>query len=440
MSVKKGRILAAATALLAGTALVHAAPAAEGPSFDQIMAAPDDVDLNIAYAEAQASAGHLLPAAAALERVLMLHPAAHSVRLLYAVILYRLDDLQEARAQLQMVDPSRLTDLQRAELVKYQGLVNGESSNTTFGGRLSAGLAYDSDATGSLVTLFDYLPIQHRSGDSMVYSGDIGFSSKIGNGGDLAIYGKAGGYSKIFIKGQRENFDHFDGEFGLANTGLYSSWRAGAFAHRYLLFNSPYLTEYGAHVEHSWRPNTSTIVTASLELAKQDFREPSIDFLSPFIGGTHDGWRGDVQAGISYRLDAKSTLGAVASYEYKLASYGPFSYSAPGIQANYHRFLGSGAYLDVMGNVRWLDYRKVDTFFLFPATKKRTDTDLFLRAALGVPLSAFTADGATGDYLENIVLEGSVTYTNRNSIYPISDYDSTGAMLRLVWHFGDDDF
>jgi hypothetical protein len=430
-------LVAAAAALLAGTALVDAAPASEGPSFDQIMAAPDDVDLNIAYAEAQAAEGHLLPAAAALERVLMAHPAAHSVRLLYAVILYRLDDLQEARAQLQMVDGSKLTDLQRAELAKYQRLVSGESSDTTFGGRLSAGMAYDSDATGSLITLFDYLSIPHDSGYSMVYSGDAGFTTKVG--GDLAIYGRAGGYSKTFIQGPRENFQHFDGELGVSNTGLYSSWRAGAFAHRYLLFNSPYLTEYGAHVEHSWRPNTSTIITASLELAKQDFREPLVDIFSPFIGGSHDGWRGDVQAGIAYRLDAQSTLGAVASYEYKLASYGPFSYSAPGVEANYHRFLGRGVYADLMGNVRWVDYRKIDTFFLFPATKKRADTDLFLRAALGIPLSAFSADGATGNELENIVLEGSVTYTNRNSIYPISDYDSTGAMLRIVWHFGDDD-
>jgi len=434
--VKARGATAAAALLLAGTALVTPAPAAEGPTFEQIMAAPDDVDLNIAYAQEQAKEGHLLPAAAALERVLMMHPASASVRLLYAVILYRLDDLQEARVQLAMVDASKLTDLQRTELAKYQGLVNGASSNTTFGGRLSAGLAYDSDATGSLVTLFDYLSIPHDSGYSMIYSGDVGFNSKIDQ--DLAVYGKLGGYSKTFIQGPRENFDHFDAELGLANTGLYSTWRGGVFAHRYLLFNSPYLTEYGARIEHGWRPNTSVIVTASAELAKQDFREPLIDFLSPLLGGTHDGWRGDVQAGLAYRLDAQSTLGVVASYEYKLASYGPFSYSAPGIQASYHRFAGSGAYFDLMGNVRWVDYRKVDPFFLFPSTKKRADTDVFLRAALGVPLSAFSAEGATGDWMENVVIEGSLTYTNRNSIYPLSDYDSTGAMLRVVWRFGND--
>ncbi len=437
MTVSRAPLVVLAATLLAGTALVTPAPAAQGPSFDEIMAAPDNADLNVAYAEAQASAGHLLAASAALERVLSQHPDAHSVRLLYAVILYRMDDLQGARAQLALVDGARLTSLQRDELNKYRRLVEGRASDTKIGGRLSAGLAYDSDATGSLVTLFDFLGPQHKSGDSMVYSGELGFSSKIGKSGDLSIYGKAGGYSKSFIRGPHENLQHLDGELGLANSELKGTTRADAFVHRYILLDSPYLTEYGAHLQQDWHPNPATTLSLSVEAAKQDFREPPVDFWAPYIGGSHDGWRGDVQAGISYRLDAQQTIGGVASYEYKLASYGPFSYQAPGIEGYYHRLLGRGAYLDVMGDVRWVNYRKVDTFFLYPATKKRSDTDAFLRTAIGVPLSAFSSNGATGDEWENIVLEGSVTYTSRNTIFPLADYDSSGLMLRLVWRFGD---
>jgi hypothetical protein len=87
MRISRAPLVAMGAALLAGTALVTPAPAAQGPSFDEIMAAPDNADFNIAYAEAEASAGHLLPAAAALERVLTAHPGDNSVRLLYAVIL-----------------------------------------------------------------------------------------------------------------------------------------------------------------------------------------------------------------------------------------------------------------------------------------------------------------------------------------------------------------
>lgn len=438
MRARKAPLVVIAATLLAGTALVTPAPAAQGPGFDEVLAAPDNVDLDIAYAEAQATSGHLLPAAAALERVLMQHPGADSVRLLYGVILYRLDDLQGARMQLQLVDGTRLNSLQRDELNKYRHLVDRRSSNTTFGGRVSAGLAFDSDATGSLITLFDFISPQRRSGDSMVYSGEVGFSSKISKSGDYSIYGKASGYSKTFIQGPRQNLQHLDGELGIAHDGLHSDMRADAFVHHYILLDSPYLTEYGAHVQHDWHPNTAMTLSLSVEAAKQDFREPPIDFWAPFIGGSHDGWRGDAQAGIAYRLDSRSTIGAIASYEYKLASYGPFSYQAPGVEGYYHNLLGRGAYFDVMGDMRWVDYRERDPFFLFPATKKRSDTDAFLRAALGVPLSAFASEGATGDELENFVLEGSVTYTSRNTIFPLADYNSSGLMLRLIWHFGDD--
>ena len=120
------------------------------------MQAPDDVDLNIAYAKAQADSGHLLSAAAALERVLMLKPNAASVRLLYAVVLYRLDDLQGANAQLAMVDGAQLPALERKELDKYRRVVDSGRKDTKVHGQLAAGIAYNSDALGALVTEFDF--------------------------------------------------------------------------------------------------------------------------------------------------------------------------------------------------------------------------------------------------------------------------------------------
>src|SRR5262245_37699923 len=67
---------------------------ADTPGFDRVLAAPDDPDVNLAFARQEADDGHLLNAAAALERILLAHPNAHGVRLFYAVVLYRLNDLQ----------------------------------------------------------------------------------------------------------------------------------------------------------------------------------------------------------------------------------------------------------------------------------------------------------------------------------------------------------
>src|SRR5262245_17466219 len=92
-----GRIAAGFALCFAGLFLASGntlARADQATSFDQVLTAPDDPQINLSFATQEADDGHLLNAAAALERLLLAHPNAHSVRLFYAVVLYRLNDLQ----------------------------------------------------------------------------------------------------------------------------------------------------------------------------------------------------------------------------------------------------------------------------------------------------------------------------------------------------------
>ena len=59
-------------------------------TYEQILAAPDDSKLNLAYARQ----------AAALERLLLARPNWDSVRLFYGFVLYRLDDMTGAKREL----------------------------------------------------------------------------------------------------------------------------------------------------------------------------------------------------------------------------------------------------------------------------------------------------------------------------------------------------
>jgi hypothetical protein len=206
-----------------------------------------------------------------------------------------------------------------------------------------------------------------------------------------------------------------------------SSWQLGAVARHYRLLGDPFLTEYGGRGEASLRIDTATTLSASAEAVWQDYDEP-------LIAGT-DGARYGFQAGVTYRIDSHATIAAIAGYETHVAGYKAFGYDAPFVGANFHDLLGSGVYLDVQGDLRWVDYRAADKLFLF--NTKRDDTDGFARVAVGVPLSAFSAEGATADGLENFALEGSLNYTKRSRSLPLSDYDGFGGELRLVWHFGD---
>ena len=89
------------------------------------------------------------------------------------------------------------------------------------------------------------------------------------------------------------------------------------------------------------------------------------------------------------------------------------------------------------GSVRWIEYDEADALFLGGATREDVRTQA--RLALGAPLSAFTARGATGDIREKVTLEGALNYSSRDSSSPLADFDGWGAALRLIWRFGTGD-
>ena len=68
-------------------------------TYADILANPDDIVLNFRWAKAQLARGEVRGASATLERILVLDPDLAPVRLYYAIVLYRLDSLDEAHAQ-----------------------------------------------------------------------------------------------------------------------------------------------------------------------------------------------------------------------------------------------------------------------------------------------------------------------------------------------------
>jgi len=405
-----------------------------GPDFQQVLTAPDDVQQNLVYARAQAAQGHLLPAAAALERILLADPNANGVRLFYVAVLIRLDDLQGAQQQLDVINREQLTPLQRAEAKNYVERIARGRGDVRIGGNIALGLAYDSDALGALHEELDFINAHpHKSGGSAIASGYLRIAKDFDPNGDLVGFASSSLYTRTSFSGPNADYINFDLKAGLEGSTLHSRWQVAAIARRYQIFNDPYLTEYGGHAEFSWRPDTSLTWMATAEIVGQNFHEPGFP---SFLSGTHDGARFDFNAGPSYRLSASDTITAFLGYEFKTAGYKPFEYDAPYLFANYHSLLGDGAYFDALGEVRYVDYRYTDYYFL---DARRQDWRTTGRVALGAPLSAFTPEGATGDYRENLIIEGAATYTSRNSDYPVSDFSGFGLEARLIWKFGETD-
>ncbi len=90
--------------------------AGERVTYADVLQHPDDVELNYLYAQSQVESGDLRGAAATLERILLLAPDLARVRLLYAVVLFRLDNLNEAEREFRTVSELPMPDSLREEV------------------------------------------------------------------------------------------------------------------------------------------------------------------------------------------------------------------------------------------------------------------------------------------------------------------------------------
>ncbi|MBX9803220.1 MAG: tetratricopeptide repeat protein [Caulobacteraceae bacterium] len=421
--------IAGLTAITVGSAVAQ--------DFEAVFAAPDNPDLNLEFARRAADAGDLNSAAGALERVLIADPNRHGTRLFYAVILYRLDDLQGARDQLALLEGVTLTPLQRAEADRYRARIERSRSATRISGSLSAALTYEEDAAGALTTQFDSpLPAPaSEEGGAAVFAARLTATHDLEAAG-YSIFGTIGGYD-------RSTFDDIDGdvrrgdlEAGLSYVGRKNSWNISAVARALDLLGDPYMREVGVRAQARWRTSPQTTVSVSAEATSQTFDEPAVDAVALVIGGDRDGRRYDFNVGVTHRLGTRTSVGASAGWQDKQADYEPFGYSGPSLQARFDTSSRRGQYLAVSGGLQWLDYDAPDPVFIGFAAPAREDVRSWARLAVGAPVSAFTATGATGDWRQDVGLEGALTYGARDSLAPLADYDSWGAELRLTWRFG----
>lgn len=432
-NVLKGMALPCALALVLGIA--GAASTARAQDFEAILAAPDDAELNIAYARAQIQQGNLSIAASTLERVLINEPNRHSIRLLYAVVLYRLGDLQGAREELRRLDGVTLEPSQRDEANHYLRLVSQGLADSSYTGRLTMGLAYDNDAAGAYFTAFDIIGAPTpEEGVAEELALNIDLRSRLGESRIYDVYASGFLFEHAALSGAAVDVQRGDVEVGLARTTRLTTTRAGLVLRHVRVAGEPQLTETGLHLDTRWRATNGTALTFRAEILQQNYNEPLIDLLAPIIGGDRDGERYLVGLGVSHRLTARTSLGAGLDYEVKTAGYDPFAYTGPRAYASIDHRFKRGVYAQASASTRWVNYEDADIFFL--AGKTREDVRSSARLAVGAPLSAFTARGATGDLRESLILEGALTYSRRDSVSPIADYEGWGAEIHLVWRFG----
>lgn len=112
-------------------------------TYAEVLADPDNIALNFAYAKSQVRQGRLKSAAATLERLLILEPNLHEVRLFYALVLIRLDSLDSAKRELQRLEKLEMEASLRAELEGLLAQIQDEQSRWNVSLLTGLGANYD---------------------------------------------------------------------------------------------------------------------------------------------------------------------------------------------------------------------------------------------------------------------------------------------------------
>ncbi|MFH2204471.1 MAG: tetratricopeptide repeat protein [Elusimicrobiota bacterium] len=256
------------------------AEGAGGITYDEVLADPDNIELNYKYAKGLIASGNLRTAAATLERILMVDPALPKVRLTYAVVLYRLDNLPEARRELNTLKDLPMPASLQQEIQEYLKRIQRRQRHTNVSGRLGLGYQYDSNrnaAPKSGQRLFGGTPINlttgHKEQDtSVIVLAQAGLTHDLGLQGGHTLLANFSHYRAEQTQVDTLDFQAFNWDFG----GTIKSARYGNLTPRAVfgyisLHENTYLRSRGMDFAYERPINDRWTAFSNLGLQFQEF-------------------------------------------------------------------------------------------------------------------------------------------------------------------------
>ena len=399
---------------------VLAPSAAQTIPYSAIIAAPDDYELNLRYARQEVASGHLLQAAAALERILLLKPNWDSVRLFYGVVLYRLDDLQGAIRELELLEGRGLSASQERDRVRYLNLALQRSSPFRFSARYTLGMRLDSNPGRSPEDVA-LRPVGDEGSDlGLTGSSRFRMEADIPNGQGDYVFFQSNTYINDFFEADTADLISSRSKAGLVLHG------PGRIITPYVLYGSSWIQyenfrhQFGGGVDSEWSLSAKLDLKLGVRAAYEDFKTTSFSA----VGNQRDGWRKSISAGLKFRPMDTQIFRLNGAFANKDAQFDGFSYDQTFVEAKSLTLFGEGRYLSLTASFTTTDYEQPDNFN--STTITREDERYFLRAAVGAPLETLFsyADVELPQSLGDITAQVGVSYTHQDSTINRLNHDN----------------
>lgn len=380
-------------------AAADAAASAAGPfvagadvTYDQVLASPDDVDLNYRYALTQVRQGNLKGASATLERILLVNPSLETVRLMYGIVLLRLDNLSESERELKDV----LTHTGSAD-IKKQGApflaeVLRRQKRTQVSGRVGLGFEYDDNRNNAPSTgqrLVNDTPIQldpgslRRDDTSILFLGNLEAHHDLGTAAGHEVFG---------------TFNYYRAEQNLVKTlnlAAYSFTAGGTYKSSLVNVTPSIVFDHVTLAQTTFMRDHGFDLRFDRQFGRKfdawfDFHDVRQVFSQTDVvpqATDRTGIEVDSTLGGDYNLNPVQRVGASLLYGVKHAQNNAFSYYRRGIGLTDTWLTGRGTFLMSNAGLYVDNYWRPDPNV---SAGDRRDTTIAAGATFGAPLSLFT--------------------------------------------------
>ena len=410
-------------------------------TYDDLLAHPDDIALNFAYAQIQINRGDLHGAAATLERIILINPELPRVRLLYAIVLYRLDNLDEAERELRTVRTYEMPASLRAELDRYLTQIELRRKRTRYALTTSISVQQDwnknAAAASGLTQVGDDIrtPLvghdQRRSDQAMIaltrldVAHDLGFQARHQITGSIS-----------YFRDQQVSLSEFDlwalsaelgGVYDLSPVSIVPNF----FRRRINLDNTHYSDNTGGdlRVYHQYNADTQLYVLGTAEY--QNYWPIAIEQNAK----EYNGWLYTTGLGVNYTILPTMRIGFELDALRKLAVRNYNSYDGLRAAATHTWIFSNSTFLLTLLSAEQDIYKEA-----YPVVSDLTRHDKIGRARItyGVPLSAvFSDDFGLPELVRDVTFAASFELVRQFSNITNYTYNNRSASIGFSkrWEF-----
>ncbi len=378
-----------ALALLLCLMPVRAVAAEETVTFDQISADPDNVALNYRYAQQQVARGNLRGAIAALDRILFDNPNLHEARLFYALLLYRLDDLDDAARELDILETLPISASLRAQLDLYKKDILRRGKKTLWSGHLAIGNGYDTNrnyapVSGKNLLLDTPLSVSgasvQKSDTNILFMGDAAVRRDLGTQAGHELFGSVAYYMSNQTSLRTLSLQ----ALSLRGGGTYKTTPvnvvSSAIYDHVTLAEAEYLSNTGGSLRFERNIKGRTNLYAEARDVYQEYTPTTTAPIAP----QRNGLQLDGILGADYFLSPGIKIGASYTYAVKHAANMIYSFERNGAAIHGVWLPGAGMFLQCAISASWDSYPHGDPFI---SAKYRHDNIRTLSAVYGIPLN-----------------------------------------------------